>query len=818
MVSLITAELISVVVLIICILGLTAHLGMEKSTRRLIAACLLCILSNLSDAGATVLNGSGLPDALLYVINFFSYISDGLCYIAFADYCHELIGRHTKNGFLLFRLPAALMTFSVFYIAMEFVTGHLVRFNGGVCTMLSGIPDVCRFTNLVAFLWLPAAALILILQSKPEASPAVDEGLGLRAVLLLGSYSVLPLIVNILAIVTDTLDYSSPATALGLFTVSILLQNEIFHQRDQERQRLLAEKNAAQNARLTEITALNAQLKDNQSRQEEAAAKQAAQLAEVTALNARLSEEHTRLSASIADSEASGEGIRRIHEVLGSGSWAVWYDEDGTATRVEWSDNLRRILGYTDKTDFPDTLGSFIGAIHPDDTFRVLGATEVDIHSREDRPGGGSMVFRMRKKSGEYRWFRNSAQSVRREDSSVAQFYGILQDITDIENTRSELAEAMEAISAVNESLGAATWKIYCNLDGFPSRCSWGESARKLLGYAADEFPDSADALTSKLHPEDKKGAVNAYWAAVRSGSQQRLFRATCRILTKDRGYRWYRAAARLTRNPDGSPKILYGILMDVDSYQLGIQDLKAQKTLAETSDREKTEFLYSLSHDLRTPANAILGYAERIRENPDDREKTTECIQKLESSGQALLSLLDNVLEMASLSSGRSPLKETVSRTGELSASVLTILEPQIAKKHITFTSAADLSTPCILCDTGKVREIYLNLLSNALRYTPEGGSITLTLTEQPITQPGFVTIVGRVSDNGPGISPDFLPHIFEPFARGEDADVSSLGLPVAKKLAELMGGTLTAESEPGKGSCFTVTLTHRIPDAPEK
>ena len=245
--------------------------------------------------------------------------------------------------------------------------------------------------------------------------------------------------------------------------------------------------------------------------------------------------------------------------------------------------------------------------------------------------------------------------------------------------------------------------------------------------------------------------------------------------------------------------------------------ELLEAKDAAEASSRAKSAFLFNMSHDIRTPMNAILGFTELLKKYQDDPEKRRNYIGKIESSGNFLFSLINNVLEMARIESGNLELNEAPCSMEELSGSLCDVFEELMRKKKITFTKSVDIRHPVIEADSVKLREIFLNILSNAYKYTPEGGSVSMEIAELPSDKPGCGVFRTVIRDTGIGMSADFLPHIFEEFSREKTVTDSKiegtgLGLPIVKKFVELMGGSIDVESEPGKGSAFTVTLCHRI------
>ena len=241
----------------------------------------------------------------------------------------------------------------------------------------------------------------------------------------------------------------------------------------------------------------------------------------------------------------------------------------------------------------------------------------------------------------------------------------------------------------------------------------------------------------------------------------------------------------------------------------------------AEDASLAKTCFLNNMSHDIRTPMNVILGYAQLMEDELKEKElpETSEHLEKLQQSGNLLLSIINNVLDMARIESGRMEIDENYSRIEEIQQSLFVVFDDEAKKKNIAFHYTMNVEHEHILTDITKVKEIFVNILSNAMKYTLSGGSVMVNIDELPCDEPGYMIARTRVSDTGIGMSQDYLAKIFEAFTREHNTTRSKitgsgLGMAIVKKYVELLGGTIDVESELGKGSTFTVTLKHRIAD----
>ena len=241
----------------------------------------------------------------------------------------------------------------------------------------------------------------------------------------------------------------------------------------------------------------------------------------------------------------------------------------------------------------------------------------------------------------------------------------------------------------------------------------------------------------------------------------------------------------------------------------------------AEDASLAKTRFLNNMSHDIRTPMNAILGYAQLMEDelNEKDLPKVSEYLEKLQQSGNLLLSIINNVLDMARIESGRMEIDENYGRIEDIRQTLFEIFEDEAEKKNLALHYTINVEHEHILTDITKVKEIFVNILSNAIKYTPAGGSVMINVDELACDEPCCMIVRTRVSDTGIGMSQEYMTKIFDAFTREQNTTKSKitgtgLGMSIVKNYVEMLGGTIDVESELGKGSTFTVTLKHRIAD----
>lgn len=246
-------------------------------------------------------------------------------------------------------------------------------------------------------------------------------------------------------------------------------------------------------------------------------------------------------------------------------------------------------------------------------------------------------------------------------------------------------------------------------------------------------------------------------------------------------------------------------------------RELEEALDMANKANSAKTVFLNSMSHDIRTPMNAIIGFTDLLGENLGDEKKARDYIGKIKSSSDYLLSLINNVLEMARIESGRSDLDERDISVEKSLDAVYWIFEAQMKEKHIDFIWDVNVKHNNIKCDVVKLKEILVNIINNAYKYSLPGDSVAVRIEEIPCDRDGYARIQTTVKDTGIGMSEEFLEHIFEDFTRAQTSTESGqfgtgLGMAIVKKIVDLMGGTIDVQSKQGVGTTFTVTLEHKI------
>ena len=267
---------------------------------------------------------------------------------------------------------------------------------------------------------------------------------------------------------------------------------------------------------------------------------------------------------------------------------------------------------------------------------------------------------------------------------------------------------------------------------------------------------------------------------------------------------------------------VLVAILLSMGYWQIILRrekeavyakQIEKVATEAQHANQAKTRFLFNMSHDIRTPMNAIIGYTQLLENNLDNKKQALDYISKLKSSSTILLSLINYILEMTQIESGKLDLKKEIGDLDYLVKNINAVVEPLIKEKKLHYSYHLEIKHHHIICDKTKLREIVLNILSNAIKYTPEGGNVELLIQEISFEN-NKVKYHFIIIDNGIGMKEDFLPYIFEEFAREKTSTESKvpgvgLGLPIVKSLIDMMNGTIQVESKLNKGTKFIVELS---------
>ena len=368
----------------------------------------------------------------------------------------------------------------------------------------------------------------------------------------------------------------------------------------------------------------------------------------------------------------------------------------------------------------------------------------------------------------------------------------------------------------LRNALGAAgmgTWHVDLN-SGIATH---DESLNRILGLDPVETQGPLrDPSFTRLHPDDHDRVMRAIHAAIESRSEYSI---EYRVVRADGHVRWLQDRGRIVLDDAGSPRYATGAVMDVtarrqlEDHERALAAERAQLIRdLEQANRVKDEFLAMLSHELRTPLNAVLGWTRILRRGSVPPERTSTILDTIERNAAAQMQIIEELLDLSSMSAGSLRLNIAPVDLRDLIGGAVETIRPAADAKSITLDVSIGITVGALAGDAARLRQVLWNLLANAVKFTPAGGRI------QVIAREGPADLEISVKDSGPGIEPSVLPHVFEPFRRGESLSTRTvgglgLGLAIVRHIVEAHGGTVTADSDgAGKGSVFVVRVPNTM------
>jgi len=371
-------------------------------------------------------------------------------------------------------------------------------------------------------------------------------------------------------------------------------------------------------------------------------------------------------------------------------------------------------------------------------------------------------------------------------------------------------------------SINSGTWYIELYKTGEIKKTIISPELRQMLGYDDKaEFPDALDSLLNSLHPDDQKELLEKSIAAAVSGSM--ACDTNLRLKTKNDAYIPVNSTLRLIRLPNGTPYMLHGVIMDISVLNIPETSKTVpnndtpQATPTDNSINNTTSFIYNISQKMLTPMNSMKEFTNILENNLMNEKLARDYIEEIRNSQEFLMSLVNNILDMARIEGGMTAVEESYGNINNLMKSIANQFKLPMKEKKIKFSTTVKVDHPEIMVDFAKVKEILVNLISNAHKYTPAGGKIEVTINELPHDKPDYALYQTTISDTGVGIAKEALPHIFDAFSKNSAAAHegilgTGLGMYIVKELVTMLGGTIEVRSELGKGTDFIVAIPHRI------
>ena len=486
------------------------------------------------------------------------------------------------------------------------------------------------------------------------------------------------------------------------------------------------------------------------------------------------------------------------------------------------SNRFLAILGWTREEIRTIFDNKFDNMLHPDD--RNLSSDYVT--RILDTRGHGSakdQIYRLLGKDG-YHWVTDATTLVKSGNQTF--FQGNITDFTDFVKAKEKKEQEIELQREIIEGLGKEYFSVLAvelDKDRVLSYRESGENGKIISDFCrkcgnrwSKIIPSYAEMMVS----DNTNGEFENQLGLETLRSQEKDYSMTYEFKLET-GINYHQVREAFVKKKDGTRMAVVGT-RNIDSLikkeRMQEEKLKKAYVAAENANKAKTEFLNNMSHDIRTPMNVILGYNHLMKSQLTE-SKQLDYQKKIEQSGKLLLAIINNVLDMARIESGKIKVDENYERVGEVVDEIISTFSSEAEEKEIHLSGSMKVTHRNILCDGTKIREIYVNLVSNAMKYTPRGGNVTITVEELPCEKEGYMKVKSEIKDTGIGMSKEYLPTLFEPFSREQNTTIgriggTGLGMPIVKKMVDLMGGSIEVASELGKGTVFTFTLMHKIAD----
>lgn len=430
--------------------------------------------------------------------------------------------------------------------------------------------------------------------------------------------------------------------------------------------------------------------------------------------------------------------------------------------------------------------------------------------------------------SGKRAWLRRNISMIRNMSGNVIAFTNV-KDISSLMAHQKREEAYMMALATEYDSIAIVGID---ETDKKKDKVLLHSRLTDELGSLIDEqtaneefYSRKLDLLRRFVHPDDRQQFHDSTRreSLLESFEKNRNHIVDFRIIKNDGSYLYFQFCFVPIRNESGKLVGTVACMRNIDAEirkELGVrQELEKAKIAAESANRAKSAFLFNMSHDIRTPMNAIIGFTEIAEKHIDDRERVLESLGKVRLSSSHLLTLINDVLDMSRIESGTVKITEEPICIETTADNLFSLLNGSAEAMNITFTSRVDDSVThhWLYSDRLQVMRILTNIVSNSVKYTNPGGKIDLVTEELPCERDGYARYLFTVTDTGIGMSKEFLSHVFEPFSRAESATKSGvtgtgLGMSITKQLVELMGGTISIDSELGVGTTVRIVFENRI------
>ncbi|MBS7008096.1 hybrid sensor histidine kinase/response regulator [Anaerostipes sp.] len=450
--------------------------------------------------------------------------------------------------------------------------------------------------------------------------------------------------------------------------------------------------------------------------------------------------------------------------------------------------------------------------IHDEELWEKIG--EKVVQAVQEGKSGFRSSYKMRRKSGEYIWVNMSATFIDEYIDGCQVSYTVMTDISDVMKMKME-----QSITYDNLPGFVAKYRVEENLNFILM-----EANTRFLDFFGEDSWKNMDYSLFRKNIEQNKEIFLENQERLLSGKPVHF---TVRMNSWKGSEAWFQINAVCVEWQAGYPVYLV-VYIDVTNetelrhmqrqLEKQAEELRNALGLAEKANQAKSDFLSRMSHDIRTPMNAIIGMTDIAETHMDDADRVKDCLKKISLSSQHLLGLINDVLDMSKIESGKMALQNDIMSLPEVLENIVAIMQPQLKLKNQQFSiRLKNVIHEQFFSDALRLRQVFLNILSNANKFTPEGGKITMDVEETESPDPDTAMFTFVVRDTGIGMTPEFLEHIFDAFSRERDSRVdktegTGLGMAITKKIVELLKGNIEAESRPGQGTTFRISMPLKI------
>ncbi len=509
-----------------------------------------------------------------------------------------------------------------------------------------------------------------------------------------------------------------------------------------------------------------------------------------------------------------------MNEAIQAGSWYMDCDRDGRITEVSWSHALRSMLGYRDTLDFPNTLQSWVDILHPDDRDDAVGRLHEVIEDRSNSTKY-DVDCRMKILGGDYEWHRAVAEVIRRRDGSARRIAGIFVNTDSEKQSMLQLKKSMEDNAAMEHLINSMARVVdhFAICDLINDHYEYHNINLESKYPASGRYSTFADIVAERfktLEPLDPlRVCLTAENLRSQLDTEESIYKFEYCSMNED----IFRMTSfiPLEWKKDVLAKVLWVSIDITEQKRLEIESRKILNdafVAAEHANKAKTEFLSNMSHDIRTPMNAIVGLTALAGANIDQRERVLEYLGKITKSSRHLLGLINEVLDMSRIESGRIALADEEFMISDLVDNLLTMVKPDMEEhRHRFKVHINQIEHEAVCGDSLRIQQVVTNLMSNAIKYTPDGGQITFSIKEKANGISGLGCFEFCIEDNGIGMTPEFQKIMFQPFSRADDhrttkVQGTGLGMAITRNIVRMMDGNIQVESALNKGTKVTVTI----------